>query len=40
MMLTINKATKIIGNGPHEKKTLLQKVDLKLQSGDLLVVRS
>ena len=38
MMLTINKATKIIGNGPHEKKTLLQKVDLKLQSGEFVTV--
>ena len=38
MKLTINKATKIIGNGPHEKKTLLQKVDLKLQSGEFVTV--
>ena len=38
MMLTINKATKIIGNGPHEKKTLLQKVDLKLQPGEFVTV--
>jgi len=40
MMLTINKATKIIGNGPHEKKTLLQKVDLYPVHCHLLVVRS
>ncbi|WP_430609091.1 ABC transporter ATP-binding protein [Enterococcus sp. DIV0876] len=37
-MLQINKATKVVGNGPHEKKVLLNKVDLTLQPGEFVTV--
>lgn len=37
-MLQINKATKVVGNGPHEKKVLLNKVDLSLQPGEFVTV--
>ncbi len=37
-MLQISKATKVVGNGPHEKKVLLNKVDLTLQPGEFVTV--
>lgn len=37
-MLAIEQATKIIKNGPNEKKVLLNKVDLKLTTGDFVTI--
>ncbi|MGF2117263.1 ABC transporter ATP-binding protein [Enterococcus casseliflavus] len=37
-MLALKKAFKVVGNGPNEKKVLLNKIDLSLKPGEFVTV--